>query len=693
MIVLAASTSACTATQVPTDLDGGTPDAGTVPSGRPDSGPAPDPCEGAPRDPGRVTLHRLNRAEYNNTVRDLFGTDLRPADDFPYDDHGYGFDNIADVLALSPALLEKYDLAAHALLEESLAVADGRPIHRRFEAELMEPSTGALHGDYGWNLYTNGDLLQSFILTVAGEYLLEVVAFGQQAGPEPVRMELEVDGASLGTFDVTSEEAAPQTISVRIHLSPGTHTAVIRFLNDFYEEPLDRNLVVDHLIVEGPFDAALVPLDPERYARLISCDPAQLGQEPCARQVLGAFARRAFRRPVAAAELDRLVALAQVAFTEGDSFVAGVRTALHAILLSPHFLFRVELDAEPTSLAPHPLTSHELASRLSYFVWSSMPDEALLARADDGSLSSPEVLRAEVSRMLRDERSVALIDNFAGQWLKTRALDDVFPDYAVYPAWSTELREAMRQETRLFFEVFLREPRSALDMFDAEFTFVDPVLARYYGLPVPAGPGFSRVALSGGQRGGLLTQASILTVTSRPKRTSPVKRGKWILEQLLCFTPPPPPPGVEALAESSTVGSVRERTEAHRQNPECIGCHAAMDPLGFALENYDGIGGWRDTDLGAPVDASGELPDGRTFVGAVELGRILKADSSASRCMTERFFTYALGRGVEAHDACALADIEAGFRDGGYTLEALIASLISHPSFTSRRGEATQRDR
>lgn len=649
--------------------------------------PPVDVCLNAPKDPGRVTIHRLNRAEYDNTVRDLIGTAQRPALDFPNDDHGYGFDNIADVLAMAPLLAEKYQLAAEALVEEVFAKPFSGPVTQQVEAETMAGEVGGVAGSY-WNLYSNGELNHRFTTEIEGRYEVSTRLFGQQAGPDPARAELTLDGRSLGIFDVPETEAAPRTITVSAELAPGSHTFTVAFTNDFYEAPNDRNLMVDWLRAVGPLDYSAPPTNQGAYARVMICSPQGNDREPCARQILTTFAKRAWRRPITPAEADRLYALANVAYTEGEDFDTGIKLAVQGILLSPHFLYRVELDPNPSSLVPHNLTAHELATRLSYFLWSSTPDEQLMAKADDGTLMDLAVLRAEAARMLADPKAVALVDNFAGQWLYTRRVDDVLPDPAVYPNFDDELRAAMAAETRAFFGSFLEEQKNILEMLDANYTYVNDRLAAHYGLPLPGSDELVRVQLPAGQRGGLLSQASILTVTSRPKRTAPVIRGKWILEQLLCQAPPPPPPGVEGFPENASTGTIRERLAIHRENPTCASCHDVMDPLGLALENFDGVGTFRTMDGTSPVDATGALPDGRSFDGAKELAQMLRADPKTPRCMTERTFIYAMGRGPETFDRCSLNEMTRTFNEGGNTFEALVTALVTHPTFTTRRGEA-----
>ena len=518
------------------------------PSGAPTSTEAAI-CATAPRDPGRVTVHRLNRAEYNNTVRDLLSDTTAPARDFPDDDSGYGFDNIADVLSIGPLLLEKYQSAAEQLINAA------------------------------WD-----------------------------------------------------RDIANGTTVVRI------------------------------------------------------CDPN--ADSSCARQVLTRFALRAWRRPAESDEIDRYLALVSTASGQQDPPDVGVKLALQAMLVSPHFLYRVELDTNPDSPTAHPLNERELASRLSYFLWSSMPDDELMARASDGTLHDPAVLEQQVRRMLRDPKAAALRQNFAGEWLYTRAVDGIQPNSSLFPTFDSALRGAMRQETEMFFQSLLDENRSVLDLLGADYTFLNDRLADHYGLPSVGGSTLRRVVTTGTNRGGILTQASFLTVTSQPNRTSPVKRGKFVLGQLLCTEPPPPPPNVPPLPEGSGQGTLRQRLEAHRSNPACASCHSLMDPIGFGLENFDGIGKWRDRDTdGSLIDATGVLPDNKTFNGAKELAAALKTDPRLPGCVVSKVFTYALGRGPTAADACAIEDITRAFESRGNRLADLFVVIATSAPFVQRRGE------
>lgn len=654
----------------------------------PDSPPGGMPP--AQSDPGRVTLHRLNRVEYNNTVHDLLGTEQRPADDFPSDDRGYGFDNIADVLSLSPLQIELYQRAAELLVDEAMRVPIPMPKQLRFAAiDVKSTVGGATNG--AWNLWSNGDVVTSVMLPADGDYEFSARVWGQQAGPDPVRMSIQVDGMARMTFDVKEVAAAPAIYTVSLpSLKAGAHTFGVSFLNDYYNpmQNEDRNLFVDWIQARGPLNAKALS-NPLRD-RLVTCDPRVKGAEPCAREVIGNFARRALRRLIPAEELDRYLGFLQAAVKENDPepFETGVRLALQAILISPHFLFRVEMDADPASAAPHPLDDFELASRLSYFLWSTTPDDALLALAEMGALHDPAVLKAQVARMLADPRAEALVANFAGQWLFFRGLVDHAVDYAAFPDYNNDLMLSMRGETERFFREFLFKDIGMDGLLSAGFTFVDARLAKHYGLPYDAqAGGWQRASLSGPRRG-LLGHASLLTVTSYPARTSPVKRGKWVLDQLLCAGPPPPPPNVEGLKpQEIPTGSLRQRLEEHRNNPLCAACHTSMDPIGFGLEHFDGIGRWRDDDGGFPIDASGILPGGAKFDGSAALAQLLGQDPRFPRCVTQQLYTYALGRGPAYDDDKYIDGIAADFVAGGYRLKDLIAQIVTSEAFRMRRGE------
>ncbi|WP_281329542.1 DUF1592 domain-containing protein [Polyangium sp. 6x1] len=635
-------------------------------------------------DPGRVTMHRLNRAEYDNTVRDLLGTALRPAEDFPADDRGYGFDNIADVLSISPLQAELYARAAEDLAREAMNL----PSHSttlRVEAETLTGQVGAAGGE-DWNLWSGGELPLTHEFPSSGKYRIAARVWGDQAGPDPVNVNLLVGGTIAGTFDVSETSANPVVVEAEADANAGTQVVSVEFTNDYYDEAAsaDRNLHVDWMEIEGPL--GVVGENPIRE-RIVVCDPT--GGAACVREILQKFAERAFRRPVTEAELDRLAGVVALAEQQGQTVDIGLEIALRAILTSPHFLFRPELDPNPNADAPaHPLDDFELASRLSYFLWSSMPDEALFAAAREGKLQDPAEIEAQVERMLADPKADALIDNFAGQWLFTRALDDHQPDYYAFPTWDDALRESMREETRLFFREFLKNDLPIPGMLTADFTYIDERLATHYGMPSPGPDGFVKVTIEDPNRKGLLAQGSILTVTSYPTRTSPVKRGKWVMTQMLCTEPDAPPPGVEGLVtEEVPTGSIRQRLEIHRANPICAGCHVEMDNLGFGFENFDGIGSFRTEDLGFPVDASGELPGGKTFTGLTQLSGILAEDPRFMHCVSEKMLTYALGRGHEPADADDLEHLTKALNDRGQRFVDLIKLVATSEPFRMRRGE------
>jgi hypothetical protein len=645
------------------------------------SGPGGRDQPGPAGDPGRVTLHRLNRAEYNNTVRDLLGTARRPADDFPTDDYAHGFDNIADVLSISPMHAELYQRAAEALAREVMAPPGGEI--RRGEAEALGGSVGSASGG-AWVLTSNGTVAMPVELPTDGSYTVAIAAGARQGGPDVARMEIRIDGVAVATVEVAAAAASPARYEVTAALTAGSHTVAAAFINDYYNPDAgeDRNLHVDWIEVAGPVGG----VNPARD-RLMVCQPDPAAPEGCVADIARAFARRAWRRPVSDAEVDALVGLLATAAAQGDGVDRGLELIVEAVLSSPYFLFRFEIDPEPTSLEPRPLDDHELASRLSYFLWSSMPDDELFALADAGSLRQPDELALQVERMLADPKAAALVDNFAGQWINLRALDDHEPDYALFPAYDPALRDDMIEETRRFFRQILESGRPFGELLTADWTYLSPRLAEHYGVPHPGGDGFVRVQLEGPRRG-LFGHGSVLTATSYPTRTSPVKRGKWVLEQLLCSAPPPPPPGVEGLdGQVDATGSIRDRMEQHRTNPVCASCHESMDPIGFALEHFDGVGAWRETDGEFAIDATGELPGGARFDGAAELAAVLADDPRFRRCLGEKLLTYATGRGLEAFDRRTLDRLSHDLADAGDRLTDLVLLVALSDPFLYRRGE------
>lgn len=674
----ALSTAACEATFVAPGLPQAQRPSGAGGDGSGGAGGGgPAACTGAV-DPGRVTLRRLNRFEYNNTVRDLLADVSRPADDFPADDFGAGFDNLADVLTTPPVLVEKYEAAAQELAQAIIDREATAGQSTRVEAENAAKSTGSAAGN-AWNLYSNGTISTQITFTGAGRHTFSVRAWQQAAGPDPAKMTLSLDGLVLRQFDVTALAASPATYTTQADVTAGVHRVEVEFLNDYYQAPDDRNLLVDWLEVSRP-GGTLNPAE----AKVMLCDP--LSGAACTQRIVSAFARKAWRRPPTADELTTLNGLVALAQAQGDDAKVGLGLALQAVLLSPHFLYRVELDPEPTSLEPHPLSDFELAARLSYFLWGSTPDALLSTQADNGTLRAN--LEAEVTRMLADPKASSLVTQFAGSWLWTRQVEDAAPSASTYGVIDGALKRAMRSQTETLFETYLKGDLDARELLGADFTFVNDALATHYGLPRPGSSALQRVTLTDPTRGSLLGHAGILTVTSFPTRTAPMKRGAWVLGNLLCLEPPPPPAGVEAVPPKVPGTTFRQQLEQHRSNPECGACHNLMDPIGFGLENFDGVGKWRTKDSdGLDIDATGLFPGAPAFDGAAQLSSVLKADARFPSCLGEKLFTYGLGRTELSGDHCAHEAMQRTFQSKGHRLGALILALIESPPFLQRRGE------
>lgn len=639
-------------------------------------------------DPGKVTIRRLNRAEYDNTIRDLTGLDIHPSADFPSDDVGYGFDNIGDVLSMSSLLMEKYINAAEKVGDALLPVP--RPFAKRYDATGMTSAKAATNLDEGGRLYySNAECYQAVKIPAEGSYRLRFFAGGDLAGPEPPHMAVDVDGRRVTQFDVKVPRSRPTSYELPVQLSPGEHTVGIAFTNDYYnlKDPKghqDRNLWLGYFEVLG---SGIVPIEPSpAKLRLIPYEPTPEAESKDARAFISKFAARAFRRPPTVDEVDRLVHVFEVG-RAGANFDAGMKLATEAVLASPNFLFRVELDPRTPTGAVRDLNDFELASRLSYFLWSSMPDDELTQLARSGELHKPDVLNAQVTRMISDPKAQSLADNFAGQWLQLRKLAIVDPDPKRFPGIDAAMKADMATETEMFFGAVLRENRPITDFIDGKYTFLDQRLANLYGIPGVDGTQFRKVALTG-DRGGVLTQASVLTVTSNPTRTSPTKRGKWVLEQILGTPPPPPPPGVGMINDEQhkiTATSIRQLMEEHRKNPMCAACHAKMDPLGFGLENFDAVGRWRTMDGGQPLDTSGVLPGGVKFRGPSELKQILlKNKAGFARALSEKLLTYALGRGIESSDKCAVDAIVKQSAAQNYRFASLVADVVDSDPFRKR---------
>ncbi len=682
MVVIGAVGTACSGGPGPAGTDDrrppDVPDLPDIPDGSDDPDP-PVACE-----PGRSTLRRLNRTEYNHTVRDLLGDESRPAETFPADDTGFGFDTTAATLALSPLLFDTMEAAAEDLARRVMIPRIVEPSVVRVEAEDAW-AEGGFVADGHRVLPPEASLTFTFDVPAPASYELRArlsARFASESGAVP-ELEVEVGGEVVHRTEVGATARDPATLGLPVDLSPQASRVVLRHVSPPGDSE-ERELRVDWVELHGP-NTSLVLYEPGREA-LVACDPAVDGRRACSAEVLGSFARVAWRRPVKDHEVEGLVALTDIVEEEGDPFDVGLAVGFQAILLSPHFVFRVERGVPGD---PERLTDHELAVRLSYFLWRTTPDAELSRLADEGRLDDPDVMIGQVERLLADPRSEAFIEDFVGQWLHTRALSEVAPSPRVFHDWDNELSAAMAEETPLFFGEFLRSGRDARELLKADFTYLNDRLARHYGLPEPGTSELVRLAVDPEQRGGVLFHGSVLTVTSPPRRTSPVRRGSLILEALLCAPPDPPPPNVEAFPEPvDPDGSLRDRFEQHRSSPSCMGCHAVIDPLGFALEHYDGIGAWRDSDDGFPIDPSGVLPpDDQAFSTAGELMTLLQDHERLPACLVEKLAVFALGRGPTEADACAFERIEQEFVDGGYALPVLIESLVTSASFTRRSVE------
>jgi hypothetical protein len=658
--------------------------------------------------PGRPTVHRLNRAEYSNAVRDLLALDIHAGDLLPVDDSGYGFDNVGAVLSVSPALLERYLLVSRQLSRLATgdplvkpAEEDFTPLEARQAGRALRSRNERVSDDLPFD--SSGGMAFPYYFPEDAEYSLRVKVGGGGSGdaPDP-RYEVRVPvKAGLRTVGVTylRESAEPELAAPPPRDRFAPPPAPIPSLPAEMDVRLDgirlKRFEVPHtgnfprpvtdVIIAGPYNATGRGETLSR-ARLFVCRPAT----PCARKILASVSRRAFRRPVSDSDLRPLMAFYHAGRTEGD-FDHGIEKALRALLVSPDFLFRIERD--PAGLAPgtvYRLSDLELASRLSFFLWSSIPDDELLTLAEQGRLHSRGTMHRQVERMLADPRSEALVSNFAGQWLNLRNLAVSRPDSDVFPEFDEALRRSFLEETDLFFASVLREDRSVLDLLDSNYTFLNQRLAEHYGIPNIYGSQLRRVTLTDPNRGGLLGQGSILTVTSYPNRTSVVQRGKWILENLLGNPPPPPPPGIPALQPQTHDGkllTIREQMEQHQTDPVCASCHTRMDPLGFALENYDGVGKWRVKDVGVVIDASARLPDGAQFTGPAGLKQALLNGHRDEylQTVTEKLLMYALGRGLEYYDKPAVRAIVREAAGDNYRLSSLITAIVTSTPFQMRR--------
>jgi len=711
-----------------------------------------DQAAAAHPNPGRpMMLHRLNRTEYLNSVHDLFQTDLSPRDAalLPPDDTSFGFDNNGDILGLSPLLLERYLSVAERVTAAALGPTSG-----------VEPDVYTHHVDFtvpqrkwieGLPFGTRGGTTFTYRFPADGEYTIRVklqrveTAILGLDNSRPQRLEFSLDGVRVGVFAISLAKTVKEPVSetsdellaradepekelsalqdeqrrasgdagleVRLFVKAGERRVSVAFLTryepltDQVQQPLasgqggpPRLLGVDSVFVAGPFHPQGSG-DPIAKRRILICQPSSPADETaCARKILEPLAHRAFHRPITGSDADHLL----TAFGEGrkdGTFEAGIATAIRRMLMDPAFLFRVESD--PANIAPNTayrLSDLELASRLSFFLWSSIPDEPLLAVAEHGKLKDPAVLESQVKRMLADPRARNLVTNFGGQWLQLAATAGAHPDPVIFTDFDDSLRQGFIKETELLLQNVLLGNRSVLELLNANYTFVNERLASHYGIPGVYGDQFRQVEVNDGIRGGLLGQGSILTATSYPNRTSPVLRGKWILDVLLGSPPPPPPPEVPALPEAGEGGkvlSVRERLSEHRKNPACASCHVRMDPLGFALENFDATGAWRTVEKNGPadltpqpIDPSAQLPDGTKFTGVAGLRKILLDRSDQFvYTMTEKLLTFALGRGADWYDAPAIRDVLRAAQKDDYRFSTLVNSIVMSRPFQMRMSQ------
>jgi mono/diheme cytochrome c family protein len=675
-------------------------------------------------DPGRATIRRLNRVEYANAIRDLLALKVDVSRELPQDNSGYGFDNIADVLSVSPTLMDRYIAVAgkvgrmatgltsrrefvtsYEVPKDGSVMNSGRPAYNeRASEDLPLGSRGggaftyyarynATYEISGWlNANTNNetdrqkeDKVSVRVPLKAGAHVIGL-SFRREIAPDesvqtlrndldkvpvptdaPIMLPLDVsvDGVRVKQIDVPSYRMSPR----------------------YSQKNFPRDVL--QIDVAGPFSPTGIGKTPSRE-RIFLCKPSHPSTEQmCANRILSSLARRAYRRPINDVDMAPLMRIYTAERTQSD-FEHGIEAAVEAILVSPHFLFLVEQD--PKDSAPgsvHPISDLELASRLSFFLWSSIPDETLLQIAEAGQLHRPATLDTQITRMLADPRADALTKNFAGQWLYLRNLDQQRPDITVFPTFDTRLRTAMARETEMFFSYVLRTNRSLLDFIAADYTFLNQRLAEHYGIGGVNGTTMRRVSLDpAANRGGLLGQASILTVTSYGNHTSVVKRGKWILDNMLAAPPPPPPPDVPALQEKHDGRQLtaREQLELHRKNPACAACHVKMDPLGFSLENFDAVGAFRQKDAGQPIDVSARMPDGTQFAGLTGLQGILMARKDEfTEAFTERLLTYALARGISARDMPSVRSIARGAAADGYHIQTIIRGIVTSDPFTLRK--------
>jgi len=677
-----------------------------------------DQAAAAHPNPGRPPLHRLNRTEYANSIRDLLAIDVDAAALLPADDMSHGFDNMADVLNMSPTLLEGYIRAAGRVSRQAVGDVEAPALTQTYAIPRVLNQTRHIEGTpFG----TRGGISVVHNFPADGEYIFKLGFYYSPTGPlfglnqgKGQQIEIAVNGERVALLDISPSMRLAndgiKTPAIKIKAGPQRISAA--FLQKFDGPIEDEYRMVEQTLVDvsagtvpgmttlphlhelsitGPSNVSGLSDTPSRR-KIFTCRPVAGSDEiPCAKKIISALARQAFRKPPADEDLEGLLSFYQAGRNNGN-FESGIRTALQAILSSPQFVFRFE--RVPDNAVPgknYRISDLELASRLSYFLWSAAPDDQLITLANQGKLKDPVALEKQARRMLADPRSQALATNFAGQWLHLQNLREANPDLFLYPGFDRSLSESMRRETELLFDSVMREDRSILDLLTANYTFLNERLAKHYGIPNILGNRYRRVTLTDPNRFGLLGQGSILMLTSTATRTSPVQRGKWVMEVLLGTPPPPPPPNTPALKETADLGKpvpVRERLEEHRKNPACAGCHQLMDPIGFALENFDAIGAWRTNDSGFRVDASGKMFDGAKLDGPVSLRQaILNRSDAFTGTFTENLLSYGLGRVIDYHDMPFVRGIQREAARNNNRFSSFILSVVKSPSFQMRRVE------
>lgn len=643
-------------------------------------------------DPGHVTLRRLNKVEYQNTVQDLLGVDVDVSEILPQDDTGYGFDNIGDVLTLSPMHLERYLDAAQLALDKAIHL---EPMPRAVTTVQGEQLSGDGYSNSGQRvLSNNGEASSDFPISRPGLYRVEITASGQWAANGPPRCDLLINGQPVKSWEVKNPGKSPQVYSHEFTSSDsGSIKLTAAFQNDIWDpqnpDPAqrDRNLSLHQISLIGPLDGP-PPDKPGSHKSIYGKRAPGQSDANYMNAVLRNFAKRALRRPPTDEEIQRYQIFLTQSQSIGESVEYAIRQALGAMLVSPGFLFREEPVAPGQAGGKQLISEHALASRLSYFLWSSMPDETLFALADAGKLRAN--LPAELTRMIASKKSEAFIENFVGQWLQLRDMTSITPNPKVFPTYNGKIAKAMRIETEMLVSHILKNDLPVITLLDADFTFINERLAKYYGIPGVEGSDFRRVSLQGTPRRGLLGQGSFLTLTSYPNRTSPVLRGKYILENILDTPPPPPPPNVPQLTENhkrDDLPSLREQMERHRDDPACSSCHALMDPIGFALEHFDATGAWRDQDRGRPIVTEGTLVTGQSFADAEGLRQIIVRNHRAEfhRALATKLLTYALGRGLDWYDRPSVDAIVARAGANDARLTSLLLAVVESVPFQYRR--------